>query len=634
MSALGQGVTLDAAATPLRIAFYDTNHADAQNDGNGFFEYNLHKIWACMGRAGVNGVMRNGFVEIGDPYNNAPAGWIESYTGGFWNLGNYWNTIVPYNPTGGLAAGDYTIYGTLEPHTDIVLHLDTPTVGQPPIAIEYWTGAAWAAHTVSRTPDFTQANGRAIQRLTISALPTNWASNIPAGCAAPVPYYFTRIYTTAPYAPGTTANINYKDWLEGHMQMFYCHYGLKRGEDTNNANNPTEYRHIQPNVLKFRDGFGWESRTTIISPWQMGDRRIIGREWTSMYPWVVWGGKHATIRGANLYGGMIAQRAKSTADQNGATIQGIQGASGYLVDMVFAGAGNGIILGGSSSAVLTQIQDVTVRKDPNGSSGFGPIRAMSLDLTNGWVVGLKIVGTLNDPSLVSSTIASAKIQGVRVIGVPSNVQLNLTGSGGKNIYEPFWGTSGVKASAGSNYPSDSREWWFCRGYVVDKVTLLPIIVPFRITDILGQKQADDLTLADGTTYFANLLPNAPAASNAYLRNRIAASSWRNSLSSQEETVLDPILIEVNPADHASYNPSYESISAYTPFPGVVVWDETANLGNGAFVLAPGQRSNMSWAVALGPPAVPAVPMQILTVAAQPLVVQGTERVHLQFPERA
>lgn len=628
MSAIGAGVTLDAATPPLRIAFYDETHADAQNDGNGNYEYNYNKIWACMGRNGVNGVLRAGFVEIGDVYNNAPAGWIEQFTGGVWGGVNSWNSNTVYNPTGGLGVGDYCVFGTLEPHTDILLHLGAALGAQPSVNIEYWNGAAWTAHTVTRTPDFTQANGRVNQRLTIT-LPNGWTANQPAGSAAPVPYYFTRIYTTVAYGVGPQANNNYRDFFEGHMQMFYCHYALKRGNDTTTDVSATSFRHVNPVVLKFRSNFGWETRSTITTPMQFGSRTLVGKDYVSGHPWVIFGGKQsATFRPADFYGGMFALRGRHGGEVVGPSVQGLSPA-GRLLETVFAGAPDGYSFGGQGSTALISIDDVMVRRDPSSNASGSALKQLSTDNTVGRVTNLKAAGMGLETNIVASSAASVKIQGVRIVGTQSGRQISLSGGGLRNIYEPQWANSGTKTGAGADPPSQIREWWFCFGFISNKTTGLGVILPFRITDALGQKQADDLTGADGKTSYQNLLTSAPTG-GAFFLNRICASEWRTSATPELETVLDPLFIEINPTDHASYNASYESMVIRTSFPNPVVWDNSL----GDYTSLTYQRMNMSWSVSLGPPATPAAPPTIITTDALPLVVNGVERVFLPIGRRS
>src|SRR5262245_32571083 len=100
MPSNGAGVNLDNAVPPVRITFYDNASADLQNDGLGNNKYDHHKIWACMGRVGVNGVMRAGFIEEGNNFTGAPAGHIEPNVLGVYAGANSWNGLLPYNPLG------------------------------------------------------------------------------------------------------------------------------------------------------------------------------------------------------------------------------------------------------------------------------------------------------------------------------------------------------------------------------------------------------------------------------------------------------------------------------------------------------------------------------------------------------
>jgi PKD domain len=649
MASLGAGVNLDASAPPVRMTFFDTSavNPDVQDDGSADFWFDIHKIWACMGRVGVNGVMRSGLVEIGDSFNGWPAAWIEANVGGVFGGVNLWNTVTGYSPSGGLAAGDYTIFGALAPFPGIALHIQAALGAQPEIQYAYWTGAwtptyatiqtvtngtnilnspagafgnvaagmsisgpdipigttivsianpnltmsnvATGATAAIRTfgslvkvPDFTKANGKLVQRLE-SALPVTpvWLSAVQG--TAPGPYYFSRLLNIAAIGAAPASNFNYKDWLYGHFKFFYCHYGLKRGDD-GVGSAPTAFKHEGDFSLQFRQGFGLETRTQQIDPIIMG-KRYAGGEYSSGKPWFIYMAPDATrnLNGVGMYGGLIAQRQKHDSLS---LQQGFFGNAGFgeLIDVMLAGGSN-YAIGAAGTAVLGTAVNVEVTKNPLSTQR--PVASSNISTR---AEGIKVAippGAGTDIGL-RSTIVDARFDGLEFTSDSVSVgQIEFVGGGIGRMFNTTWGGPNLKSSASVTFLIEIRRVDFSiRDGELS--TAPPAGMPIRISDPTPRVQATGVLDANGACSFQNSGPWSIPFTEI---NPIVAEEWK---SGGINNVLDQYLtIEINPSDLAGYNPMYETRVLTERFPRRLMYDPA----DGTFKFMEWQRDDLQ--VALG-----------------------------------
>jgi hypothetical protein len=569
MASNGLGVNLDASVPPQRITAYDDTHADAQDDGYGNREYDIHKVWACMGRVGTNGVMRAGLVEEGDPFNGWAAGHIEENAGGAYLNLERWNSLLPYNPLGGLATNDYCTFGSLAPATGAALHLGAPLAVQPSFVAEWWNGAAWQALTMTSVPDFTQANGKALQRV-IFLLPATWGgATVLGGGVNPGAYYHWRLRLTAPIGAAPQANVGYKDWLEGHFKFFYCNVDLKRGDDTTGAN-ATAFRHEGNFGLRFRaerqlDG----NRTNQTQPIQLGKSYPASNRNSYGAPWYVASTRlGAGYRGPRFYGGAMLGRPHTDGVPALCSILGAGGA-GEVTDMVFAGFGE-IRFGALGGTDLTLAQRVTVCPSVTGPANMNAIQGVNVSGRVEEIVVIKQQGRSQDCGVRQNVNASARLQGLTMSHDDYNLgQLLKSGSGILDLFDMNWGGANKKIAPGI---AEIREWRRLPFLIFDDETSLPppAGIPFRITDSSGFIQALGTLDATGQSAFNNMYPNAPV-SGVENKNIILASWWPDT--SGVETVLDSFLnIEINPPDLAGWNKNYETRRFKYTFPREVRWN--------------------------------------------------------------
>ena len=601
MASNGAGVNLDASVPAVRFTWHNENHADAQDDGLGDYEYDLHKVWSCMGRAGVNGVMRAGFVEEGDPYNGWPAGWIEENAGGVYSTFNRWDSLVGYNPLGGIGAGDFTIFGALAPPTGAALHLDAPLGVQPAFTIEYLaTGAVWAAATVVRTPDFTQANGRALQRVEITAA-TNWPAQQIG--SAPGPYYFFRLKNTNAVLAGPLANQAYKDWLYGYFKHVYCHYDLKKGDDTADSTF-SGFRHNGLFGIRFRAGFGWTS-DTIGGRFQLGDLDVSGKQIRPKDPWYSISTKAPFMVGIKAYGGLLAGKARFDGETPNATLRSFA-VDGEMVSVLVMGWSGAMTIGAGSTAAMKRLDFVRVTPSYVVPAN-GTIANFNIDSSG--VARDVVIDVLHGASqayAVRSTIASAKIEGLRFTDDDvSQGQILFTGGGYKNLYGVEWASGTKKISGFAVVGSQTMRVWRRLDLTIwddGDVTHPAAGIPCRITDSAAQVQLSNGVFdANGTYSLGNTLPSAPGAGEIN-KNIIAASEW---FTDGVETSLDTYLtIEINPSDMAGYNSAYSSLILTARMARALVYD----LNTSAYVLADYQPAQSHIHISLPLSVVPAAPV--------------------------
>jgi len=620
MSALGTGVLLDASVPPVRITAYDHVHADAQEDGSGDFLYDLHKVWACMGRPGSNGVTRAGLHEEGDILNGWPAGNIEIWRqiGGFDGF-NYWNNLIPYNPVGGTDENNgYTIYGALAPFNGMALHLGAPLASNPGIAVERWTGAAWSALTVTKTPDFTQANGRAIQRLEWELPTTSWSTSQLG--TNPGQYHHLRVRLTEAIAVTPETNTQYKDWLYGHFKFFYCHYGLKRGDD-GTGTSATLLKHEGNFGLKFRQTFGFETRTQQIDPITLGKRYQYAARSSVGPPWYVYQAPNAgkTLNGVRLYGGMFCGR-QNHDDMT--SVQGFLGtaAAGEIADCLFSGLSN-YNFGAAGSSSLELIENIIAVKNPKNVAAVGTVTSVNVGSATGRAQDIKVVIQPGENAINAfrTTVANPRIIGLTISDDDvTGFQVQNSASGIMHLFDMNWGGPTNKMSAAN----ESREYRRLTFRIRDRdlPAAPPPGMPVRIKNALGATIVSTTLDSSGNT----VDPTAGIENHMLLVER-----W---LAGGVNEVLDEFMtIEVNPSDLAGYNAAYATIEIDGfRFPRKVVFDELA----GVYVIADWQRidSEISFGLpfASGPPASPVD----ITVDDVPIEAAGVERTVLPMPVAA
>lgn len=589
MSSLGTGVNLDASATPIRITYFDDTVADAQDDGYTHFQYDLHKIWACIGRVGSNAVMRVGFVEEGDPYNGWLAGHIEEAPAGVYGGVDFWNSLTGYNPLGGINAGDFCIYGALSPFTGVALHLGAPLAAQPTFVAEYWNGAAWTALTIVVTPDFTQANGKALQRCEW-LLPATWGGATALGAGSAGQYYHVRLYLTAgPMAAPAVANQNYKDWLYGHFKFFYSYYDLKRGDDSAGSNT-TEFRHEGNFGLRFRsekklDG----SRASQSQPVQMGQTFPLSNRGSPGAPWyVVASVLAASYRGHKLYGGAFMGRAHQDATISSSPFIGAGGV-GELEDFSILGYGQ-VGLGNAGSGAMDHHRRVTVAASVTAPSSVQVIRNMNTVNEANDIVVLKPQGIAMASGYLDAVNSDKVSRGITFTHDDfTNGQIEKQGTGVLHLFGTKWGGPTKKVSV-VTFTEKLFEWRFCPINIHDGETGTPPApgIPFRITGSGAIVQAS--TAIDGATFDVNGVldysNSMGLGASPDTRNALVASEW-TSASSGAENSLEDFTIEINPSDLPGWDPLYKSLLFKYSFPRAVVFNPLTSL----FEIATWQRTD-------------------------------------------
>lgn len=621
MSALGTGVLLDASVPPVRITAYDHTHADAQEDGSGDFLYDLHKTWSCMDRPGSNGIGRSGLYEEGNTLNAWPAGNIEEWRqiGGFQGF-NHWNSLVPYNPVGGLSATlSYTIYGALAPFNGIAFHLGAPLASNPAIVVERWTGTIFDATplTVTKTPDFSQANGRAIQRLEWT-LPTTWT---PTQLGTnPGQYYHLRVRVAAdiPVAPET--NTQYKDWLYGHFKFFYCHYGLKRGDD-GTGTSPTLLKHEGNFGLKFRQTFGWETRVQQIDPITLGKRYPFAARASVGSPWYVYqaGSAAKTLNGVRLYGGMFCGRQNHDAVSAFSGFLGVA-AAGEVADTIFSGAAP-YNFGAAGSSSLELIENITAVKNPKNVAAQSVVGSINVGSATGRANDIKIAVQPGEGAINAyrSSVASPNIIGMTISDDDvSGLQVNHIGGGIMSLYDMNWGGPNNKAGGSSEIREYRRMTFLVRDR--NLTTAPPAGMPVRITDALGTVRVTTTLDSSGNTV---------DPTTGIQNHMLIAERW---LIGPVNEVLDELLtIEVNPSDMGGYNSAYATMVIKTRFPRKLMFDELS----GDYIVMDWQRVDAEISFGLPyvcpdvPPAPPSVPV---TVNDLPIEADAVLRILAPVPE--
>lgn len=619
MASIGPGVNLDASVPPLRLTYYDESHADSQDDGNGNFEYDVHKVWATMGRVGANTIMRTGLVEEGDPLNGWPAGHVEENAVGVYANVERWNALTAYNPLGGTAANDFTIYGALAPFPGLLLHLDAALAAQPAFVAEYWNGTVWTALVITTTPDFTQANGKKVQRLEFT-LPQSpaWTPTVLGGGVNPGAYCHMRLRLTAGIAVAPAANFAYKDFLYGHFKHFYCHVDLKRGDDTTGTAGTT-FRHEGNFALRFRPGSKLDGfRINQVQPVTFGKRYSGSNRSAHGAPWVSMATALGSYRGHRFYGGSMIGRPPHDGLPALSQFLG-QSGFGDLADVHIAGYGE-VRLGAAGAGGIRLVRRVTVSPNDRSVSSMNTVQGMGIGAGGAAkdVVVIKQEGHAQDYGFRQNVNASARIEGLTITHDDYSIgQVWKSGTGIMDLFDQNWGGPNKKMAPGVMDGSGSqeiREWRRLTFRIREDGTdaAPPAGIPVRITDSTGLVQANTTLDSVGATSFLNLLPNAPTIGDEN-KNIIAASRWITA--DGTETLADePLKIEINPKSMAGYDQAYLSITIYWRFPRAILLDPVA----GTFGARDWQRRDGE--IALG------LPRATVQAEAVPLPAPGTERI--------
>lgn len=584
---------MDNAAVPLRYSYQDDTHPDAQVDQEevlSFPRYDYSKIWACMGRVGANGVMRAGFVEEGDPVGTAAApgpwlaGTIETVAGGAPVGVQYWNTNVAYNPFGGLALNDFGLYGCLAPCDEFLWHLAAGLGAAPPVAYEYWTGAAWAALTTLLTPDWTCAT-TLNQRLRLQR-PSNWAAATPAqlglvGLANPGTYFFFRVRLTAPIGAAPAANTAYRDHFKGHWRFFYSQYAVKRGDDSANV---TFANFIDDGnfTVRFRDGFGLEGR--IIGGEEgrvmhgsvdlVNTRRpTIGKAWS-----IIQTGRSLTVFGGRFAGGLLATipRHKDQASTMNFLIR-----SGGVDCELYGCMLNGWMqsaLGGTGGTAIKRIDGLRITPHPlflGSASAFNIINVYGQASDgNARRIVLDVPANNNITSAIRSSVPDARIEGIELTHDEFNTSQFFT-TLRATLFDIDWGGPATKM-AGVTQEEYRRLTFLVRedvtGFALNRI-------PIRIfgSDGVRQNPSDAAFPDDATDNFGkyNLWQSTPFGfSNSEANKGIFLVEKQ--VGGVTTVLDDALLIQVNPTDHAYYNPLYQPLTFVTRFPRKLLPDANLN----------------------------------------------------------
>jgi hypothetical protein len=592
MASIGQGVNKDATVPAVRLTFYTDAHADAQNDQANNFRYDLSKIWACMGRVGANGVMRDGFIERGNPYLGYAAASIEEFQGGVF-LAEKWDTLVAWTLNG--VAGDMLYIGGNWPWDDALLHLAGVVVGPSPVVYEYWNGA-WVAATLTLTPDLTGATGLN-QRLRC-ARPTDWVKV--AGGAAGEIRYWRRIRQTGAGAV-VTGNTTYKDFIQGHVRDFFCQYDLKKGDDGAGVNT-SEFKDDSPFTLRFEDGRKFDSRTTIATFVQLGSISNLSRRSALGKPWSLISNVGHVVHPCKLYGGYVMGNARTYAA--GTAGVALRGQNSEVVGTRVAGFHENV-LGAAGVTALIRAQDIRVSIDRDAAAaGLRPINNMSIDpggVADDITIDVHDVATAVS---VNTSIASPTFRGLQLTGDGGTAQIFRAGSGPLALYAMRWGGPRLKVVNGT----PATPGWDI-GRLPFRVWRRPDFVPLagiavRAFGSDGFKQLEGVTDVNGQCL--TLQNQTPSIAVIGIQNQsVFISELFTDASGATSILLDePMRIEINPADHVAYNPAYETITRYTRWPRELVYDATV----GAYGYQDWQRVPVfPIDEALGPPPPPPAP---------------------------
>jgi hypothetical protein len=646
MPANGLGVVLDNAVPPLRLAYSDGFNVDAQNDQVEILttgRYDYSKIWSCMGTAGINGVVRTGLVEEGDPFNGWQAGSIVPVVAGA-PVGEFWTpgaAPVAYNPLGGLGAGDYCMFSVIDSWEEGLLHL-AAGIAAPTVAYEYWNGAAWVAATMLITPDWTCAT-TLNQRFKIRK-PSNWAESTPAQIGLPAlaainpgSYYRFRIFLVAPIGVAPAANTGYKDHFKGHWRRFFMAYDLKRGDDTAAAV-PTNFLDDGNFSLKFRDGRGLDGRTGIGGDYAdhgsvdtQTTRHTLGKAWNIVAP-----GKRLTLWGGRFSNGFIATipRHRDVTTTGDFLIRGnLLDVNMYNVMLNGYAGSSASTLGAAGATAVEDLVNVRVTPHPlfaDSSVSTGIIQTFNVEaaaLVDKLIIDvLRRTGGVKWVHGIRSSVAGALFEGIMFtdddfVGGPTSAQIVSTGGGVALFRNVDWGGPSLKV-----YAISGREFRRLTFQVRDNGSSSPLNgIPIRVTASDGVVQtSSELTDINGRLDTWSSADWTGVFSGSQNQAIAKVSKW----AADVETPTDEYMrIEVNPQDLAGYNSLFQSLDFNHRFPRRLIYD----FALAQFVLADWQRADVEMFVALPRVTVPPDPTPDPYVPQYPPVVPYTGTAPAEVP---
>lgn len=639
----GAGVTCDANP-PTRIMFYEDYTAPDNQDDGTKYQYDYDKVWATMDRVGSNGVMRTGFVEEGDPIGHGT--WpvartacsiytYDSFIGGAAGITQYWNQVAQYPLFVNNTAGDALVLGACAPSNGILFHLHTPLAQNPTYVVEVLTsnaaGFVFTPVTLTRTPDFTQANGKKCQRLEF-AFPTTWPELgwIPAN----EPRWWWQIRLTQNIAASPIGNKDLKDFLYGYHKFYACACELRHGDD-GTGQNSSDFKHTGPHSIRFRTGPGrrWGNRVTggIV---QIGELDATNRDSTRA-GWTMVSSDAPTIQPAELFGGYVCGVPHSPVLAGTAGIlRGDNSAKGRLIETSFVGHGNWQL--GSTGQALKRINASRISKRES-LSPYPAVQQIVMVPTSTQPYSDRIIIDATPGSgsqwAFRSTANVVEVMGLQIAGDGLTVsQVFATSPTKWNLMRILWGGPtnkwGTTAVAGL---ANLHEWCYLNVRLWADAVMTPLVGKVvRVTDSLGFVQLYGTTDASGYLAVFNLLSFAPSSVGGLARNFFCVEDGGNGSNTTPVLRDEGMTIDINPADDAGFDPAYQSLTWKGRFPRRWEYDALTD----TWVFHDWQRQDAEVQVRL-PLACPAVPPPApLLLGDIDLPVEGELRYESPVPEFA
>lgn len=560
---VGQGVCLDVANK--RLSMYSDSHADAQYGGDDFY-YSWAKIWATMGRNDVNGVLRYGFVEEGDPVTPLGACGIREFTGVYGP--EAWDTVNAYAICQNVP-GNQTWIGCLAPFHGIWVHIDLATKAVTQPQVEYWyAGTSGVQQFTPATPiDFTCANGRSIQPLVFNTNAWTWGLVTAAGEERY--WIYVKLVGNAPAVP-VMGNKNYKDFLTGYIRHFYTHWDVKRGDDSTGGL-PTKFVDEGDFVVRFRPERKWDTRTTLIDDIQFGKRYTTPRRQAVGRPWAIVQKAHGTLNsfpGIKAYGGMFMMQPKTDGDTSGIGSIQLRASgpnNGHLIGCSLSGYAGGLSvpqLGISGVGSLKIVDDLRLTKDSKSVRAVG---TSSFDETQTDSYVTRFV--IDQQEAVSEAAGMRTSSPNAIIREPqfssdaqTGGQFDFAGSGIAKVIKPRWGGPNNKFAG-----LPAIEFWMMtfRLFLPDYSPAVGF--PLQLQDSIGQWQIGDpvtgaISDSNGRIFFPSVLFLTGA--DAYM-NLLAVGKAISGVFTDWDA---PFTITVNGVGVAGYDPAYQTTIVKTPQP--------------------------------------------------------------------
>lgn len=609
------------------------------------YEYDYNRIWACMGRAGSNGIMRQGFVEEGDAVGwtsvARAAGSIQRWDGvglAFEGV-EYWNTLNPYNLWMNNAAGDRVIYRACAPSTALLLHLGAALAAQPAFAVKVLTSAAgvggtWSAPiTLIQTPDFTQAGGYKNQDLSF-AMQATWPE-LTFGAFAETSWYWC-IECVTPAAASPQSNVNYKDFLEGYEKFYASQCELRHGDDGVGTSS-SDFRHEGAHHIRFRAGAGrrWNNRITT-GKVQIGTYDASANRTGVRAGWAMSSSRAPSVGPSEFFGGTILGVMDSLAPAGtDGVLRGNTTDKGRLVGMNLMGFANWQL--GAVGGAMKKLDDVRVTK-PGDRTGLPAVQAIRMvtvvnnpaterlffDCTPGagtqWI--FKATDSTNDPIL-------GIVLGHDDVSV-AQIYKNAGGGGNWNFIRIFWGGPNNKWGGSTvGALATMHEYWYMtwHGFLQGGAPAAGITV--RVVDSTGFKQIIGQLDSNGRGGFLNQLSFAPQV-GTIARDLICVEDGGNGVTTAPLLRDSLMTITVNPPDEAFYNPAYQTLQFSDQFTRRVEYDPNTD----SYVTHSWQRQDMEtqFVLPLVCPTVPLASAPAVTVDQLPLPADGVERIEAMVPQ--